>query len=94
MRQSEYLSVIKEMSGVVPDVPNTIRFRKCLDIASTMPVEKFQIAVREILKKRNLKCPELLESEMTPYELKHICYTLNLSTTEYETLFNFLKLTA
>ncbi len=91
LRQREYLEIIRDFFGYVPEVPNTQIFRKCLNLVEKIEIRHFQSLVFNKLKERNLKCPELLESNNTPKELKHICYTLNLSNAEYENLYNFLS---
>ncbi len=90
LRKQEYLEIIKDYFGTIPLVPNTQIFKKSLDLVSKIKICEFQEQTRIKLKRRNLKCPDLLTSEKTPKELKHICYTLNLSENEYERLFNFL----
>lgn len=91
LRKSEYLEIVKSYFGYLPNVPNTRIFKECFSLIETIDIFEFQLLVIEILKKRKLKCPDLLLSEKTPYELKHICYSLNLNRKEYQTLFNFLK---
>ncbi len=92
LRKPEYLEIIESCFGKIPDVPNTLIFKESLRLINTMSVREFQKLVGEKLKLRNLKCPELLKSRETPRELKHICYTLDLSETEYRNLHNLLKL--
>lgn len=91
LRQREYLDIIRDFFGFIPKVPNTIIFKECLNLVKRIEICQFQSLVFNKLKRRNLKCPELLESSNTPKELKHICYTLNLSNVEYENLYNFLS---
>lgn len=91
LRKDEYLDVVKTEFGFVPDVPNTLIFRECLEMIKTLDVSYFQVLAFNKLKKRNIKCPELLVDEKTPYELKHICYTLNLNEDEYADFYNFLN---
>lgn len=92
LRQNEYLEIIKDYFGEIPRVPNTQIFKECLNLAEEIEICKFQNLAFTKLKRRNLKCPELLKSDDTPKELKHICYTLNLSRTEYENLYKFLRM--
>lgn len=91
LRKQEYLEILKDELGYTPDVPNTLLFRKCLELAKSIEVNKFQALVFNKLKERKIKCPELLKSRKTPYELKHLCYTLDLSELEYNKFFNFLN---
>lgn len=91
LRKSEYLAIIKKHFGFIPEVPNTLIFKECLAMASSIEIIEFQQLVFYKLKQRKLKCSELLKSEETPKELKHICYTLNLSDDEYKNLYNYLN---
>lgn len=91
LRKNEYLEVVHELCGYVPDVPNTKIFRECLELSKTVDITTFQAAVFNKLKERKLKCPDLLKSNKIPSGLKHICYTLDLSETEYFNLYKFLS---
>lgn len=91
LRKDEYLDIIKTEFGFIPEVPNTLIFRECLEMIKTLDVLYFQTLVFNKLKERKIKCPELLVDEKTPYELKHICYTLNLNEDEYADFYNFLN---
>ena len=91
LRKREYLEITEDLFGCIPKVPNTVIFKECLNLVKTIEICQFQSLVFNKLKQRNLKCPELLESSKTPKELKHICYTLNLSNAEYENLYKFLS---
>lgn len=90
LRQGEYIEIIQDFFGKIPTVPNTQLFKESLNLVKKIDVREFQSLVLEKLKERSLKCPELLESDTTPMELKHICYTLNLSNKEYDSLYNIL----
>lgn len=91
LRKKEYIEIINHFFGFTPDVPNTQIFKECLSLAMKIDVVEFQKLVFNKLKERNLKCPDLLTSSSTPYELKHICYTMNLSSNDYNSLHNFLS---
>lgn len=93
LRKSEYIDIIKTYFGFIPDVPNTKIFRECLDLIKSIEVVEFQKLAIKKLKMRKIKCPELLASKRTPYELKQICYTLDFSQAEYKTLHKFLLTT-
>lgn len=90
LRKDEYLKIVQEYFGFVPDVPNTKIFSECLKLVSLINVTELQRMVFSQLKKRKLKCPDRLQSEETPYELKHMCYVLDLSEAEYDKLYKFL----
>lgn len=91
LRKQEYLDIIQEYYGAIPDVPNTLIFRECLKLVKQLDICQFQKMAYEKLKARKLKSPKLLLDSRTPYELKHICYTLDLSENEYDVLYKFLS---
>lgn len=93
LRKTEYLDIIDNYFGYIPDVPNTKIFRVCFELISSIEVIEFQKLTFNKLKKRKIKCPDLLESEKTPFELKQICYTLDFSEQEYNSLYTFLNKT-
>lgn len=92
LRKPEYSALIQSRFGYVPAVPNTQTFQRCLQLAQLLDPQELQDSVRRILKKRTIKSPELLQSGKTPVALKHICYSLDLSRTEYLRLFDFLDI--
>ncbi|RDC58797.1 sce7726 family protein [Adhaeribacter pallidiroseus] len=91
LRKAEYLEIIKDYFGEVPEVPSTKIFRECFSLAKEINVVDFQEMAFNQLKGRKIRCPELLMSDHTPYELKHICYTMDFSEKEYSDLYNFLN---
>lgn len=93
LRKAEYLDIVNNYFGYIPNVPNTKIFRACLELISSIEVIEFQKLTFDKLKKRKIKCPDLLASEKTPFELKQICYTLDFSEQEYNSFFTFLHKT-
>jgi hypothetical protein len=93
LRKSEYLEITKNNFGSIPDVPNTKIFRACFDLIRNIELSEFQKMAFHKLKKRKIKCPDLLESDKTPFELKQICHSLDFSEQEYQTLYTFLHKT-
>lgn len=91
LRKLEYIEIINDYYGFVPDVPNTKIFRICFELALEIEVEIFQKLVLNKLKKRKIKCHEYLESDSTPYSLKHIAYLLDFNEDEYLNLYKFLN---
>lgn len=91
LRKQEYLDIINDHLGFIPDVPNTLLFKECLALAKDIPIKEFQKSVFEKLKERKLQQPSLLCDKRTPYELKHICYTMDLSENDYHNLYAFLN---
>lgn len=90
LRKQEYIDLIRAYSGTIPNVPNTIFHRTCLEIVRTMDIQTFQSLALKKLKERRLFCPQLLISKRTPEELKYICCSLNLTEPEYYNLFSAL----
>lgn len=91
LRKSEYIEILKTNSIKIPEIPNTVFFRECLKLSKCISILDFQKAAIKILKKRNIKNPDLLIDNRIPNYLKHICYSLNLSKPEYEELDSFLN---
>ena len=91
LRKNEYINVLKENSFKIPKVPNTLIFKECLNLSKCIDIVDFQKSAIKALKKRNIKNPDLLKDNRIPNYLKHICYSLNLSKTEYEELNSFLN---
>ncbi len=91
LRKQEYLDIIQEYFGKVPDVPNTKIFRESLKLAESINIVDFQKMACLKLKERKLKCSREFLSDKIPYELKHICYSLDMSSKEYSYLYQFLN---
>jgi len=91
LRKPEYLEIINEVFGYIPEVPNTKIFRECLSLANEINPEQFQTLVLKQLKKRRLQSPEHLTSSVTPEEIRHICHTMDLKENEYNSLYLFLN---
>lgn len=90
LRKQEYIKLIKDNFGYVPDVPNTLIYRECLKKSFEIDIISFQKMVFNLIKKRNIRSPELLKNNKTPDQLKYICYTLDLDNNEYDRLYNIL----
>ena len=90
LRKQEYLDLVADNFGYIPDVPNTLIFRACYELLACIDIIVFQKQVLNKLKKRKLHKPDLLKSSNTPRELKHICNTLDFNEQEYHKLYNFL----
>ncbi len=93
LRKQEYLEIVNHYFGYLPNVPNTQIFKECVALVKHIEIKEFQKLAFQKLKERKLKCPDLLKSEKTPYELKHICYSLDMNQNEYSELFEFLNQT-
>lgn len=91
LRKNEYINVLEVNSLEIPKVPNTLFFKECLNLSKRIDIVDFQKSTIKVLKKRNIKNPDLLKDNRIPNYLKHICYSLNLSKHEYEELNSFLN---
>lgn len=92
LRKQEYLDLLMDNYGAIPNVPNTKIFKESFSLLSEIDIRDFQKQVLRKLKERKLKKPNSLKSKKTPVELKHICNSLNFDVEEYEKLYNFLKI--
>lgn len=93
LRKNEYLEILVDYFGYIPDVPNTQIFKKSFELIKEIDVVDFQSLASKKLKERRINCPEILGSELIPFELKHLCYTLDFTKNEYDDLFKFLNTT-
>lgn len=76
LRKPEYTDLIATAFGSVPDAPNTLLFRECLNLALDLPVDKIFGLWVDQLRRRKLLSPDLLSSEeMRP--IRHICTEVN-----------------
>ncbi len=91
LRKQEYIEILENYFGFVPDVPNTRIFKESLKLIETIDINEFQKLAYKKLKERKLKCPNEFLSNKTPHELKHICYSLDMSYKDYTSLHQFLN---
>lgn len=91
LRKNEYTKVLELNSIKIPNVPNTLYFKECLNLTKNIDIIDFQKSAIKVLKNRNIKNPDLLKDAKTPNYLKQICYSLNFSKLEYEELNSFLN---
>ena len=91
LRKQEYIELVDDNFGYIPEVPNTLIFKVCYQLLAGIDIIDFQKQVLNKIKKRTLQQPDLLKSSNTPIELKHICNTLDFNEQEYHKLYNFLK---
>lgn len=90
LRKHEYTAIIEEQLGVIPNVPNTQHFKTCLRLVNEIPVYQFQNLVRLKLKDRSNEDQVKFATQLTPQELRYICYTSNLKSSQYSNLADFL----
>ena len=76
LRKSEYLSIIKDYYGIVPDLPNTLIFKECKKLFSAIPREPaLNLTIKILRKRRNIK--ELGNFILeTPFSL--VAYTMSI----------------
>lgn len=76
LRKSEYSALVAEAFGSVPDVPNTLFFRACLDRVGGIPIDAMFELWADQLRKRKLRSPEELSSEEVR-PIRHVCAEVN-----------------
>lgn len=91
LRKKEYLTIVKDYFSYIPDVPNTKIYKECLNKLKNINIVEFQKRAFNQIKQRQVLCPDYLKSAQTPYELKYLCYTLDLNKCQYEKLFTMLE---
>jgi len=93
LRKSEYTSLIKDWFGFVPEVPNTLYFKKSLELTKNIPIDDFQKLVVIELKRRLPKEYKVGNIQNVPKELRYICHMLNMKEEQYINLSKFLHFT-
>ncbi len=92
LRKNEYLNIIREINGKIPEVSNIRLFRECISIAQQIEPKLLHGYVLQQLRTRVLSDNENLESERLPKEIKHICLCIDPSKAGYDNIFSFLNL--
>lgn len=86
MRKSEYVAVLKNLCGFIPETTQFNFFKECLKMAECIDAESFQQEFLRIIKTR-IKPEHLLVSQSEiPNYLKFSCYLLNLKENTYLSL--------
>ena len=91
LRKQEYIDLVLDNFGYVPDVPNTKIYKTCFNLLKNIELVEFQKQVLRKLKLRTYSISNNLISNRTPKELKHICNTLNFNDQDYNNFYNFLS---
>ena len=91
LRKHEYCNLLKQEFGILPNVPNTLFFKECLELSKSISPQIFQKLVFKELKNRQLKEEKTFITINNFYEIKHICLCLDFSEPEYLSLTNFLN---
>ena len=91
LRKQEYCNLLNQKFGGLPNVPNTLFFKECLELSKNISPQELQKLVFKELKNRQLKEERTFITINNFYEIKHICLCLDFSKTEYLSLNNFLN---
>jgi hypothetical protein len=91
LRKAEYLEIIRNYFGNIPDVPNIKIFKTCLSMLKNIDIMEFHKIAFKVMQKRKVKHPEYLMNNKTPFELKYACYSLDLTIQQYLKLYKMLN---
>lgn len=91
LRKNEYLNIIQNYFGYLPEVPNTKIFTTCLNLVTKIEICYFKKLVFKEIKGRTIQFPNFILDPRTPFELKFACYCLDLTPTQYHNLFTVLE---
>ena len=89
LRKNEYLKIIKEQFGYIPDVPNTRIYTECLQLFVTLSISEIHKTVLQILKNRISYKNLVSNIKQFPDSLKVAILEANLNLEEQK---EFLKL--
>jgi len=92
LRKKEYLEIVNDFYGYIPDLPNTLIFNECFELTKKIDLIEFQLAVLQKIKQRKFKKNKEISIDNAPLELTHICYTLDFAEKQYDKLQEFLNL--
>lgn len=81
LHKPEYTGIISRYYGIVPDVPNTLFFKACLELAKNMDLEYFQQETLHELKGRKISNSDP-SCENIPDCVKFIGYQLNMNESQ------------
>jgi hypothetical protein len=84
LRQAEYTAIIKEEFGYIPDVPNTLMYRECKNLFSTLAPQRAHDAMVEALQGRNRNSYLHQLVERLPTSLKMSAFASRLSKAEWQ----------
>jgi hypothetical protein len=91
LRKSEYLLLIKKLTGFSLKTDSFNLFKDCLAIAKTFEPKEVQYLFLQIIKNRISKEDSLILELPIPHFLKFSCYCLNLKENHYLALENRLS---
>lgn len=93
LRKNEYLNIIANYYGFIPNVPNTLMFKECFKLISLIEVSEFQKLALLELKKRNVYCSNLIGNKQPLSELNHVLLNINANEHDLNKLNTLLQKT-
>lgn len=84
----EYVSIVSEWIGTIPNVPKHQLYKECLSIFKQIPENALRKFFVTKIKGRK---SNTLTIKKTPFMLRQICLSMNLSSKDIETLVNRLS---
>jgi hypothetical protein len=91
LRKNEYSHILRDKFGYLPDVPNTLYYKECLELSCQIDVIEFQSLAFSKLKERKLRIPEIFTDSVIPKSLRFLCHTLDLEKGQYASFLNLLN---
>lgn len=87
LRKDEVLSIVKTLSGKIPEVQPIVLFKSCLNILQQYAADEVQSEFLNIIKRRiNPSTNDLITTADLPDSLRLSCYYSNLNQNEYLSL--------
>jgi len=94
LRQSEYVRIIREHFGAVPDVPNTQIYRVCRDLFSNLAPEDAHDSMVQVLRERGSSTSLRFFIEAVPPSLKALSLACELAWQERSMFVDLLQSSA
>jgi len=92
LRKDEYLQLVYNMAGEIPDAKPIHLFKACVEILSNFSALDIQTQFLKIIKLRiNLGTNQLIQDPNIPAALRLSCYHYNLSKNDYLSLIQRLS---
>ncbi|MCB9012417.1 MAG: sce7726 family protein [Bacteroidales bacterium] len=91
LRKQEYSNIIISYFGSLPQVSDFKFYNACKELFLKIPSDILHDLMMQELKRRTVKEKEILASPAVPDELKHICYCLDFTKSEYKVLNSVLR---
>jgi hypothetical protein len=91
LRKNEYLFLIENLIGYIPQVPDTLLFKACLKTLENVDSVLVQRYFLTALKTRITQEQSFLRSDLVPHYFRYTCYNLNLNEAQYISLIKRLS---